>query len=58
MPPDSKIPEDGSWSWADYVTMIKAMNGKEFEGTKMTGTVIAGQLFADPSCGDHHPEVA
>ena len=26
-----KIPEDGSWSWADYVTMIKAMNGKEFE---------------------------
>ena len=41
-----KIPEDGSWSWADYVTMIKAMNGKEFEGTKMTGTVIAGQQTA------------
>ncbi len=41
-----KVPEDGSWSWADYVTMIKAMNGKEFEGTKMTGTVIAGQQTA------------
>jgi multiple sugar transport system substrate-binding protein len=41
-----KIPEDGSWSWADYLAMIKAMNGKDFAGTKMTGTVVAGQQTA------------
>jgi multiple sugar transport system substrate-binding protein len=41
-----KIPEDGSWSWADYLSMIKAMNGKEFAGNKMSGTVVAGQQTA------------
>jgi multiple sugar transport system substrate-binding protein len=38
-----KVPEDGSWSWTDYLAMITAMNGKDFGGTKITGTVIAGQ---------------
>ncbi|HEX4768330.1 MAG TPA: extracellular solute-binding protein [Lichenihabitans sp.] len=37
------IPTDGSWSWADYLAMIKKMNGQTFDGGKMTGTVVAGQ---------------
>ena len=41
-----KIPADGSWSWAQYLDMIKAMHGKEFAGTKMTGTVVSGQQTA------------
>jgi multiple sugar transport system substrate-binding protein len=40
------IPADGSWSWTDYLTMIKAMNSKDFAGGKMTGTVVAGQQTA------------
>ena len=38
-----KIPTDGSWSWAEYLEMTAAMNGKDFDGQKMTGTVVAGQ---------------
>ena len=41
-----QIPTDGSWSWAQYLDMIKAMHGKEFAGTKMTGTVVSGQQTA------------
>ena len=37
------IPEDGSWTWTDYLETVKALNGKDFGGAKMTGTVLAGQ---------------
>lgn len=38
-----KIPEDGSWSWDEYYEIIKKVNGVEFDGQKMTGSVVAGQ---------------
>jgi multiple sugar transport system substrate-binding protein len=38
-----KIPTDGSWSWADYLGIIEKLNGKEFSGAKMAGTVVSGQ---------------
>jgi multiple sugar transport system substrate-binding protein len=38
-----KIPQDGSWSWADYLGIVEKLNGQEFSGKKMTGTVVAGQ---------------
>src|SRR4030095_9735438 len=37
------IPEDGSWTWNDYLATIGKLNGQDFNGTKMTGTVVAGQ---------------
>ncbi|CAM5773587.1 sugar ABC transporter substrate-binding protein [Labrys miyagiensis] len=38
-----KIPDDGSWSWSDYLDIIKKLNGQDFDGKKMAGTVLAGQ---------------
>lgn len=38
-----KIPDDGSWTWSDYLDIVKKLNGKEFDGKKMAGTVLAGQ---------------
>src|SRR5947207_6809112 len=38
-----KIPTDGSWSWADYLGIVEKLNGKEFSGNKMAGTVVSGQ---------------
>ncbi|MBB5754844.1 extracellular solute-binding protein [Prosthecomicrobium pneumaticum] len=38
-----KIPEDGSWTWSDYLDTVKALHGKSFGGTTMSGTVLAGQ---------------
>lgn len=38
-----KIPTDGSWTWAEYLAMTAAMNGKQFAGNTMAGTVVAGQ---------------
>ncbi len=38
-----KIPDDGSWSWSDYLDIIKKLHGQDFDGKKMSGTVLAGQ---------------
>lgn len=38
-----KIPDDGSWSWSDYLDTIKKLHGQDFDGKKMSGTVLAGQ---------------
>lgn len=37
------VPEDGSWSWNDYLAAVQKMNGQDFDGKKMSGTVLAGQ---------------
>jgi len=37
------IPEDGSWTWQEYLAAIQKINGADFNGQKMTGTVVAGQ---------------
>ncbi len=38
-----KIPEDGSWTWDEYAAIIKQVNGADFAGNKIVGTVLAGQ---------------
>ncbi|MBN9025114.1 extracellular solute-binding protein [Kaistia sp. MMO-174] len=37
------VPEDGSWTWEQYLAAIQKMNGQDFDGKKMSGTVLAGQ---------------
>ena len=37
------IPKDGSWTWHEYLETIKKMNGQNFDGNTMFGSVVSGQ---------------
>ncbi len=38
-----KIPSDGNWTWQEYLETIKKLNGQNFGGSPMFGSVVAGQ---------------
>jgi multiple sugar transport system substrate-binding protein len=38
-----QIPADGSWTWAQYLDIVKKVNGQNFDNHPMLGTVVAGQ---------------
>lgn len=37
------VPDDGSWTWEEYLAATTKMNGQDFGGAKMAGTVVSGQ---------------